>query len=82
MRTFNYGPFSNYELLWFDAGEVAILEIDWPLCGVGEEFDHEGFRRLFRLLDETTAIQINLKSRTRWRLKGKGFLRWVDPRVR
>jgi len=79
--SFNYSSFSNYALIWFGKGEVAILEIDTPHFGVGEEFDNEDFRKLFVLLGETTATQINSESRTRWRIKGKDWMRWVDPRA-
>lgn len=78
-KSFNY-MFGNYALLWFAQGEVAILKIDSIVLGVGQKFDDNDFRRLFQFLGETTATQVNSESSRQWLIKGKDFIRWVDPR--
>lgn len=80
-KSFNYNPFDNYALLWFDQGEVAILEIDSVVFGVGQEFNNNDFKRLFQFLGETSATQVNSEYSRKWLIKGKDFLRWIDPRA-
>jgi hypothetical protein len=80
-KSFNYDSFSNYALIWFGKGEVAILEIKDMVINVDEEFDNEDFRKLFWFTEDIIATQINSKSRTKWRIKGQDFLRWIDPRA-
>ncbi|MSU62638.1 MAG: hypothetical protein EXS31_09605 [Pedosphaera sp.] len=80
-KSFDYDSFENYALVWFKEGEVAILKIDEIVLGVGAEFTNEDFKKLFRIMGECDAVQVKRKSPRKWKLKGKDFLRWVDPRV-
>lgn len=73
--------YDNYALIWFDEGEVAILELDSVVLGVGEEFDSEDFKRVFYLLGETKATQVNSDSERTWKIKAKEFFKWIDPRI-
>jgi hypothetical protein len=79
-RSFNYSAYSNYCLIWFAQNEVAILEIDAVVFGVGSEFVSGDFRRLFRLSTEIECKQINGSSERQWRIKAKEYLRFIDPR--
>jgi len=76
-----FSNFDNYALIWFDQGEVAILEIDSIVFGIGEEFDSEDFKKLFYLMGETKATQVNSDSPRTWRIKAKELFDWIDPRV-
>jgi hypothetical protein len=79
-KSFNYSPYSNYCLIWFAQNEVAILEIDAVVFGVGSEFESDDFRKLFRLSTEIECKQINGSSEKQWRIKAKDYFRFIDPR--
>lgn len=80
-KTFSYGQFSNYALIWFDVGQVAILECQEPLFGVGNEFRNDEFRNLFLIADTADFEQVNSDHARKWRIKGKEFFRFIDPRA-
>jgi hypothetical protein len=79
-KSFDYSSFSNYVLLWFDEGEVAILELDDFLIGVGEEFDNEDFQRLFQFQTTADFKQVNSLYERKWRIRAKDFITFIDPR--
>jgi hypothetical protein len=79
-KSFNYSGYSNYCLIWFAQDEVAILEIDAIVYGVGSEFESDDFQKLFRFSTEIDCKQINGSSEKRWRIKAKEYLRFIDPR--
>jgi hypothetical protein len=80
-RSFSYGVLDNYALIWFSRDEVAILQLDDMLLGVGEEFDNDDFRRLYQLQDTAEFHQVNTQSQRPWRIVGKEFLSFIDPRA-
>ena len=79
-KSYDYDSYSNYCLIWFEQGEVAILEIRDYLLSVGEDFDAEDFRNAFRINSELDCKQINSESKRKWRIIGKDWTRFVDPR--
>lgn len=80
-KTYDYAMFDNYALIWFKEDEVAILKIDDIILGVGQKFDSDDFRRAFQIISEKSAIQINSKYKRKWKIKAKGIINWIDPRV-
>jgi hypothetical protein len=80
-KSFEYSTFSPYALIWFDQDEVAILEIDSLILGLGSEFDADDFRKLFRLFGSCDAKQVNDRANRVWRITGKTFGRYIDPRA-
>jgi hypothetical protein len=81
-RSFDYQPFSNYALIWFDQDEVAIIEIDSFIVGMGAEFTHETFKNAFRLGLDVDGTQVNSRSPRKWHFVGKKFGKWIDARMR
>lgn len=79
-KSYDYQQFSNYALLWFGEGEVALVEISTFLVGVGEEFDAEDFRKLFRFGMTVDGKQVNSERPRQWYFEGKKSGRWIDPR--
>ena len=63
-RSYNYTAYSNYCLIWFAQNEVAILEIDEAIFGVGSEFGSDDFRKLFQFNTEIECKEINGSSET------------------
>lgn len=80
-KSYAFSTFSNYALIWFDQDNVAIVELQATLFGVGEEFDGEDFRKAFRFLAEIDGTQSNSRSQRRWYFTAKRFLKWIDPRA-
>jgi hypothetical protein len=79
-KSYDYDTYSNYCLIWFDKGEVAILEIQDYLISVGEDFDAEDFRKAFRISSELDTKQVNSPSKRKWKVIGKDWTRFIDPR--
>lgn len=80
-RSYDYDPFSNYAAIWFAEDQVALLSIESFLVGVGPEFDNEDFVKLFRIMGETSATQVNGDEGRKWTITGRSYGRWVDPRA-
>ena len=81
-NSFAYLSTSNYALIWFAKDKVAILQLDNLLLVMDGEFDNKDFKKLFQLLGETTARQVNSTSGRKWKIRGKDILlKWIDPRV-
>lgn len=78
-RSFNYSAFSNYCLVWFDKGEVAILKIDTFLIRSGEEFQRGDFKNLFLLRSEIECTQVNSAEERNWKIQAKEFIQFIDP---
>jgi hypothetical protein len=81
-RTYDFNFYSVYALLWFDKGEVAIMEYTGVVFGVGQEFRSDDFRRLFQLLPEADFRQVNSQRDVNWRIKARLLFRFIDPRER
>ena len=79
-QSFNYSTYSNYCLIWFDQGEVAILKLDAFLIRSGDKFADEDFRNLFSFRKEIECQQINSESERHWNIKAKDFIQFIDPR--
>jgi len=80
-RTFEYGLFDKYALIWFEKDEVAILKIEDIMVGVGSEFTATDFQRQFLIISEKEATQVNSRSNRKWKINAKSGVQWVDPRV-
>lgn len=80
-RTYDFEFYSNYALIWFAQGQVAIMRLDNITFGVGSEFDNEDFQRMFRLFGSSEAQQVNGDRPMKWRITAKKFLRFIDPRA-
>jgi len=82
-RTFDYNPYSNYALIWFEPGRVAILQHDGTVFGVGPEFDNEDFVKMFQFVSTSDFSQLNddPSASRKWRVKAKDFIKFIDPRV-
>ena len=80
-RSYNYDLFGNYALIWFENDEVAVLKSNEFLFGVGEDFDNEDFRRMFQFRQAAEFEQVNATHSRKWQIKGKDWIRFVDPRA-
>lgn len=76
---YKYTTYSNYCLIWFENGGVAILEIDDILL-VGDTFDREDFIDAFNYRPELDCKQINGKSKRKWEVVAKDGVNYIDPR--
>jgi hypothetical protein len=79
-RTYDFELYSNYALIWFAQGQVAIMKLD-NFALVGQEFDGEDFHKMFWLSESSDAEQVNGERTTKWRITAKKFLRFIDPRA-
>lgn len=79
-KSYNYSSYSNYCLIWFDKGQVAILEITDFLSSVGEDFDPEDFRNTFNFRTQIDCKQTNSEEKRKWRIIAKTLLGFIDPR--
>jgi hypothetical protein len=80
-RSYTYDIYANYALIWFSQDDVAILKCEEFLYGVGEDFDNEDFRKLCQFRTSAEFVQVNSDSPRRWRVTGKDYFRYVDPRA-
>jgi len=81
--TFQFDSFEAYALLWFDYGEVAILELG-PLetvLGIGTTFDVRSLETMFRIRGSRTFVQVNGRGDRSYEITCKKYGRWVDPRL-
>jgi len=81
-NSFSYEPYSNYCLLWFAQGEVAILKIGSFVLRNGNEFGHQDFRNLFLLRNDIDCEQVNSKEPRIWTVTAREFINWIDARER
>jgi hypothetical protein len=79
-RSYSYSMFSNYCLIWFGKGEVAILKINATLFRSGNEFERDDFLNLFLLQSEIRCVQVNSEDERNWKIKAKEFINFIDPR--
>jgi hypothetical protein len=80
-KSWNFENYANYALIWFANDQVAIMKIDKLFFGIGPEFDNEDFRGLFQFVSDVEADQVNGDRDTRWRIKAKSSVRFIDPRA-
>ena len=80
-RSYKFEAYSNYALIWFSQEEVAILKCKEFLLGVGDAFDNDAFRKLFYLRETAEFDQVNSKYPRQWRIRGKDYFRFIDPRA-
>ena len=79
-NSFSYEPYSNYCLIWFAKGEVAILKINMVLMRSSNEFQRRDFRNLFLFQTAAQCTQINSDNEREWTITAKEFLNWIDAR--
>jgi hypothetical protein len=79
-NSYDYGFYDNYCLIWFEQGQVAILEIIDYISSVGDEFDHEDFVSAFSFRSEIDCKQTNSGSKRKWRIKAKEYATFIDPK--
>jgi hypothetical protein len=80
-RSYAYGAYSRYALLWFSQTEVAILE-HTGFATVSGNFEISDVKRIFSTLGYADFQQINGSSRTNYRITCRSFGRWIDPLLR
>ena len=80
-HSYNYSSWSNYALVWFAKGKVAILQLGVTLLGVGDEFEDSNFKSMFLFASSVDAEQVNSPEPRSWHIKAKDYLNWIDPRV-
>ena len=80
-RTYAYGAFSRYALLWFSQAEVAILE-HTGFASVTGDFEISDVKRIFGTFGYADFQQINGSSRVNYRITCRSWGRWIDPLIR
>jgi hypothetical protein len=81
-RTLEFDIFANYAMIWFGAGQVAILKHDGFSISPGPAFDVADFKRMFLISQTEQFEQVNSEYERRWRIRAKDLIRFIDPRVR
>lgn len=79
-NSFDFDYFGEYVLIWFSQDQVAIVKIDEFLI-TGPEFTAKDFRSAFLINQVLQGTQANSSSDRQWRIRGKQFVTWVDPRA-
>lgn len=79
-RSYDYSPFSNYCLVWFDRGEVVILRIESFLVRSNDEFERSDFKNLFLIHSDIECTQVNGPEERNWRIRARDVIQYVDPR--
>lgn len=77
--SYKYSTYLNYCLLWFEKGEVAILEITDYLSDVGEYFERNAFRSAFSFRRQLSCKQVNAEQKREWRIEAKNMIEFIDP---
>lgn len=71
----------SYALIWFEEGQVAIIELSTGYENFGEDFDPEDFRKIFSYRTQIEGEQVNNKRKTEWEIQGKDYGGFIDKRV-
>lgn len=79
-HSWQYSPYSNYALVWFDKGEVAILELTDFVFG-WSEFTNETFRTLYSISDTANFVQVNSAHPRYWKIRARDWMTFIDPRA-
>lgn len=80
-KSYRFGTYTNYALIWFNEGEVAILEIDEYIYGVGDVFDDKDFKSFFNYRRSIECNQVNSEYPRKWKIEAKDLLgRFIDAR--
>jgi len=74
-KTFKYNAFSTYAAIWFGEGEVALVEVDRPMIGIGDTFDASDFSTQFRIISSVDGKDQQDK---KWRLETKKGIKFID----
>jgi hypothetical protein len=69
-----------YALIWLGRGQVALVELPRTHLSVTGSFERQDFRTLFGFNDVVYGTQVNESHAQRWRIRGKGGARFIDPR--
>lgn len=80
-RSFEFGSFDNYALLWFSQSEVAILKHTGVAIGITGDSGVDDLDHLFGFSGQAQFKQVNGGSDTEYRITCKRFGRWVDDRL-
>jgi hypothetical protein len=79
-NSFRYSSWSNYVLIWFQNGGVAIIKLSSYLSVVGGKFEREDFLNTFSFRSEVDGYQINDEDQTRWQIRAREYMSFIDPR--
>ncbi len=78
-KTYDYGMYEKYALIWFGEGKIAIIKLDSYVMA-GRDLDGDEFERMFNYGRNVSGRQVNGQDR-QWKFRGKTYTKWVDPRL-
>ena len=79
-KSLQFSSFENYALVWYAPDQVAIIKLGAFLV-TGREFLPRHFRQMFLISESVEGEQVNVRGERNWRIKGKEFFKFIDPRT-